>query len=154
MLTDDIRDYANRSVLCWLATSSAAGPSVSPKEIFACFGDDRIIIANIASPQSVQNVARSPQVCVSFVDVFSQRGWQLYGVATLMRKGDAGFEDRQVILQEMAGDAFRVATLFDVTVTKAQEILAPSYRFKKDVNEADMRESAMLTYGVEPRAIF
>jgi predicted pyridoxine 5'-phosphate oxidase superfamily flavin-nucleotide-binding protein len=151
MLTNDIRDYASRSVLCWLATSSDAGPSVSPKEIFACFGADRIIIANIASPQSVENIARNPHVCVSFVDVFSQRGWQLYGAATLMRKGDAGFEDRQTILQEMAGDAFRVATLFDVTVTKASEILAPSYRFKKNVHEADMRENAMLTYGVKPR---
>ena len=151
ILTDDIRDYANRSVLCWLATSSDAGPSVSPKEIFACFGDDRIIIANIASPQSVQNIGRDPRVCVSFVDVFSQRGWQLYGEAVLIRGGDAGFEDRQVILQEMAGDAFRVATLFDVTVTKVNEILAPSYRFKKDVNEAEMRESAMRTYGVKPR---
>lgn len=151
MLTEDIRDYAHRSVLCWLATTSGDGPSVSPKEMFACFGDDRIIIANIASPQSVQNIARDPSVCVSFVDVFSQRGWQLFGSATLMRKGDAGFAERQAILQDMAGDAFRVATLFDVTVTKANEILAPSYRFKKDVNEADMRESAMRTYGVQPR---
>jgi predicted pyridoxine 5'-phosphate oxidase superfamily flavin-nucleotide-binding protein len=151
MLTDEIRDYANRSVLCWMATSSDGGPSVSPKEIFACFGEDRIIIANIASPQSVQNIARDPRVCVSFVDVFSQRGWQLYGEATLMRKGGAGFEERQVILQDMAGDAFRVATLFDVTVSKENEILAPSYRFKKDVREADMREGAMRTYGVKPR---
>jgi len=151
MLTDEIRDYANRSVLCWLATGSDAGPSVSPKEIFACFGEDRIIIANIASPQSVQNIVRNPCVCVSFVDVFPQRGWQLYGSANLMRKGDAGFDERQVILQGMAGDAFRVATLFDVTVTKANEILAPSYRFKKDVTEADMRDGAMRTYGVKPR---
>lgn len=151
MLTDDIRDYANRSVLCWLATSSDAGPSVSPKEIFACFGEDRIIIANIASPQSVKNIAQNPCVCVSFVDVFSQKGWQLYGKAVLMRKGDDGFEGRQDILQEMAGDAFRVATLFDIMVAKANEILAPSYRFKKDVIEADMRESAMRTYGVKPR---
>ena len=72
MLNDEIRDYANRSVLCWLATSSGDGPSVSPKEIFACYGEDRVIIANIASPQSVQNVARDPRVCVSFVNVFSQ----------------------------------------------------------------------------------
>lgn len=151
MLTDDIRDYANRSVLCWLATGSDAGPSVSPKEIFACFGDDRIIIANIASPQSVQNIARDPRVCVSFVDVFSQKGWQLYGAATLMRKCDTGFAERQAILQDMAGDAFRVATLFDVIISKANEILAPSYRFKKDVREIDMRESAMRTYGVKPR---
>eukprot|EP00003_Mantamonas_plastica_P031832 TRINITY_DN8423_c0_g3_i1.p1 TRINITY_DN8423_c0_g3~~TRINITY_DN8423_c0_g3_i1.p1 ORF type:complete len:153 (+),score=28.46 TRINITY_DN8423_c0_g3_i1:427-885(+) len=150
MLSDDIRDYANRSVLCWLATSSDDGPSVSPKEIFACFCEDRIIIANIASPNSVKNIRDEPRVCVSFVDVFSQKGWQLYGDAVLLRAGDDGFEDRKAILQGMAGDAFRVATLWDVTVTKAKEIIAPSYRFNPDVKEADMRESAMRTYGVKP----
>ena len=149
MLTDDIRDYTTRSVLCWLATTSGDGPSVSPKEIFACFGDDRIVIANIASPHSVKNIQADPRVCVSFVDVFSQKGWQLYGDAVLLRAGDDGFEDRKAILQGMAGDAFRVATLWDVTVTKAKEIIAPSYRFNPDVKEADMRESAMRTYGVK-----
>lgn len=152
MLTDDIRDYAKRSVLCWLATCSDEGPSVSPKEIFACFGDDRIIIANIASPHSVKNVQADARVCVSFVDVFSQKGWQLYGNAVLMRAGDDGFSDRQAILQAMAGEAFRVATLWDVTVTKAKDIIAPSYRFNPDVTEAEMRESAMRTYGVKPVA--
>lgn len=151
MLTEAIREYAQRSVLCWLATTSDDGPSVSPKEIFACYGEDRVIIANIASPNSVKNIHAEPRVCVSFVDVFSQKGWQLYGEATLMRKGDAGFEDRQTILQGMAGEAFRVATLWDVTVTKAKEIIAPSYRFNPDVKEADMRDGAMETYGVLPR---
>ena len=151
MLTDDIRDYANRSVLCWLATSSDAGPSVSPKEIFACFGDDRIIIANIASPQSVKNIHGEPRVCVSFVDVFSQKGWQLYGLATVMRQRDDGYDDRHAILQDMAGDAFRVGSLIDIRVTDVKEILAPSYRFKSGVSEADMRAGAMQSYGVKPR---
>ncbi|WP_430472686.1 pyridoxamine 5'-phosphate oxidase family protein [Thalassospira lucentensis] len=150
MLNDDIRDYADRSVLCWLATTSEDGPSVSPKEIFACFGEDRIVIANIASPNSVKNIGDEPRVCVSFVDVFSQKGWQLYGDAVLLRAGDDGFEDRKAILQELAGDAFRVATLWDVTITKAKEIIAPSYRFNPDVKEADMRKSAMQTYDVKP----
>ena len=151
MLSDDIRDYANRSVLCWLATMSGDGPSVSPKEIFACFGEDRIIIANIASPRSVHNLQGEPRVCVSFVDVFSQKGWQLYGHAVLLRAGDDGFDHRHAILQGMAGDAFTVGSLIDVRVTKAKEILAPSYRFNPDANEAAMRADAMISYGVKPR---
>lgn len=126
------------------------GPSVSPKEIFACFGEDRIIIANIASPNSAKNIRDEPRVCVSFLDVFSQKGWQLYGDAVLLRAGDDGFEDRKAILQNMAGDAFRVATLWDVALTMAKEIIAPSYRFNPDVKETDMREAAMRTYCVQP----
>ncbi|WP_417845771.1 hypothetical protein [Thalassospira povalilytica] len=51
----------------------------------------------------------------------------------------------------MAGDAFRVGSLIDVKVTKAKEILAPSYRFNPDVDEAAMRAGAMISYGVRPR---
>ncbi|MEL6255795.1 MAG: pyridoxamine 5'-phosphate oxidase family protein [Bacteroidota bacterium] len=54
---EEIKDYIDRSVLCWLATSSAENfPNVSPKEIFAFYGSDKIIIANIASPQSIRNI--------------------------------------------------------------------------------------------------
>ncbi len=151
LLTDDIRDYAERSVLCWLATTSADGPSVSPKEIFACYGEDRIIIANIASPQSMKNIRHQMRVCVSFVDVFSQRGWQLYGAAMLLKKGDAGFDDRHTILQGMAGAAFKIGMVIDVTVDQARKIIAPSYRFNPDVTETDMRAGAMKTYGVTLR---
>jgi hypothetical protein len=51
---------------------------------------------------------------VSFVDVFSQKGWQLYGRAVLLKNGDDGFAGRQAILQGMAGDAFKVGMVIDV----------------------------------------
>ncbi|MEM6264941.1 MAG: pyridoxamine 5'-phosphate oxidase family protein [Bacteroidota bacterium] len=55
--TADHIDSINRSVLCWLATASKEKiPNVSPKEIFTHFGGEKIIIANIASPQTVRNI--------------------------------------------------------------------------------------------------
>ena len=75
MISVEIKNYIERSVLCWLATADAAGvPNVSPKEIFVPFGDDHLLIANIASPESVKNIRGNPHVCVSFVDVFVQKG--------------------------------------------------------------------------------
>ena len=57
MLNDAVRTDMANSVLCWLATVDADGtPNVSPKEIFASHGDDRIVIADIASPVSVKNL--------------------------------------------------------------------------------------------------
>jgi len=45
------------SVLCWLATVDAQGqPHVSPKEVFAVFDEQHLVIAHIASPTSVKNV--------------------------------------------------------------------------------------------------
>ena len=82
MLTPDIIESTRKSVLCWLATADARGaPNVSPKEIFAVFDDQHLVIANIASPQSAANIAANPQVCVSLVDIFAQKGFKLTGTA-------------------------------------------------------------------------
>lgn len=51
MFNDDIRKRVQRSVLCWLATVDAQGqPNVSPKEVFALVGDNRLLIAPIVAP--------------------------------------------------------------------------------------------------------
>lgn len=82
MLNEAVRTDIDNSVLCSLATVDADGtPNVSPKEIFAAHGDDRIVVADIASPQSVKNLRVNPRACVSFIDVFRQRGFKIVGTA-------------------------------------------------------------------------
>lgn len=73
VLCAGVREFAARSVLCWLAMADAAGrPNVSPKEVFAVFDAERLVIANIASPTSFRNIEINPRVCVGFVDVFAR----------------------------------------------------------------------------------
>ena len=80
VLTDAVRQAAQRSVLCWLATVDATGqPNVSPKEVWAIADDRHVVVANIASPVSVRNIGQQPQVCLSFVDVLVQKGFKLQG---------------------------------------------------------------------------
>jgi predicted pyridoxine 5'-phosphate oxidase superfamily flavin-nucleotide-binding protein len=77
MLSPDLKAYIERSVLCWLGTVDDCGnPNVSPKEVFCAWGEDLILIANIASPESEKNIRSWPEVCVSFVDVFVQKGFR------------------------------------------------------------------------------
>ncbi|MDB3892448.1 pyridoxamine 5'-phosphate oxidase family protein [Alphaproteobacteria bacterium] len=167
MLEQDVKDYIDRSVLCWLATVDGDQPSVSPKEIFTYYGDDTIIIANIASPQSMKNISHNNKICVSFVDVFSQRGFQVYGVAqkspllsdmelapdmelaSNMDPAPDMDKDKLAILQKIAGELFPVKSFIDIKVTKVKPILAPSYRMFENVKEEDMIENAMKTYGVK-----
>ena len=69
-MNDDVKKYINQSVLCWLATSSSENiPNVSPKEVFTYLENNSIIIANIASPQSVRNIKQNPNVCLGFIDL-------------------------------------------------------------------------------------
>jgi len=56
-LGKEIKEAIDSSVLCWLATSSKENiPNVSPKEIYTHYKDEFIIVANIASPQTVKNI--------------------------------------------------------------------------------------------------
>lgn len=74
--------FIQRSVLCWLATADAHGQTnVSPKEVFAAFDEQRLVIAHIASPISLRNIQQNPKVCVSLIDIFVQKGWKLIGQA-------------------------------------------------------------------------
>lgn len=151
-LTDDVIAYIERSVLCWIATVDAEGfPNVSPKEVFAPFGADTLLIANIASPQTVRNLGANPQVCVSFIDVFAQRGYKLRGVAEMVRPADPQHSQFLAPLRQITKDAFPIRGIIKVNVTAAEPIIAPSYRLIAGTTEQSQVAAAMRAYGVMPR---
>ena len=152
LLTESIRETARRSVLCWLATVDADGqPNVSPKEVWAIADEQHVVIAHIASPVSARNMARQPQVCLSFVDVFIQKGFKLKGAAHEVRVDDPGFTQWAKPLLAMVGQRFVVQSVLVIRVTSVAAIVAPSYRFfPDDTTEAAQVASAMRTYGVKP----
>ncbi|MEJ2445762.1 MAG: pyridoxamine 5'-phosphate oxidase family protein [Exilibacterium sp.] len=95
MLSEDVRNSISESVLCWLATANSEGtPNVSPKVVFLAYGEEEIIIANIASPRSVKNITQNPKVCVSFVHVFKQKGYKVHGEAQYLTEQNAGYQER------------------------------------------------------------
>jgi predicted pyridoxine 5'-phosphate oxidase superfamily flavin-nucleotide-binding protein len=151
-LDTDVIRLMDESVLCWLATSSAIGqPSVSPKEIFAPFKNNSIIIANIASPGSARNIRENPRACVSFVNVFTQKGYQVFGQAILLRDGDEDYPPVRDALFALSGEAFPFQSAFRVMIEQVKEIIAPRYRLYPETTEQDQIRSAMKTYGIESR---
>jgi predicted pyridoxine 5'-phosphate oxidase superfamily flavin-nucleotide-binding protein len=151
LLKDAVREAASRSVLSWLATVDAEGqPNVSPKEVWAIADDQHVVVANIASPLSARNIAHQPQVCLSFVDVFLQKGFKLLGSAREVRAGDAEFSTWAKPLLAMVGQRFVIHSVLVIRVTSVAPIVAPSYRFYPDeTTEASQVASAMRTYKVQ-----
>lgn len=153
MLNEVEQVWIERAVLCWLATSSADGmPSVSPKEIYAVHGD-QIVIANVASPNSVRNIRANGRACVAFLDVFRQKGIQVFGQAEIIDSTDGRFDGLAAPLRAIAGDAFVFKTLFAITPQTVKPIIAPRYRFFPGTTEEDQVESAMQSYGVRPHVV-
>jgi predicted pyridoxine 5'-phosphate oxidase superfamily flavin-nucleotide-binding protein len=150
MLSPDIQEAARRSVLCWLATVDSVGqPNVSPKEIFAVLDVNHLVIANIASPTSVRNMVANPLVCVSFIDVWVQKGYKVVGRARNVRAQDPDFATWASPLLAQAGPRFPIHSVVVVEATAVEPIIAPSYRLYPDVTtEAAQVEAALRTYGV------
>ena len=148
MLTKEIEAAIDDSVLCWLATSSANNmPKVSPKEIFCYFEDDTIIVANIASPQTVKNIRANKNVCISFIDILKQKGFQLKGAAEIIEKSATDFSKMEKMLLHLTEGKFPFATITKITITSSKPIIAPKYLLYPNTTEEQQIESAKKSYG-------
>lgn len=151
MLNEAVRTDIANSVLCWLATTDADGtPNVSPKEIFAAHGDDRIVIADIASPVSVKNLRANPRACVSFIDIFRQRGFKIVGPASIIGPDEADFAVVGADLLAMAGPDFSIRHVISIRAEQISRIWAPSYRIFPDRTEEERMRAVYANYGVAP----
>jgi predicted pyridoxine 5'-phosphate oxidase superfamily flavin-nucleotide-binding protein len=151
MLSNEIKKCIDSCVLCWLATANRQNePNVSPKEIFTYKGDKTLLIANVASPNSIENIIENSNVCVSFVDVFVQKGYKLKGTAILIDKGHCDFKEKVKPLTDLFTDQFPIKSVIEMEVKKVDAIKAPSYFLYPDRTEQFQIESAMKTYKVKP----
>lgn len=149
MLTENVCDLVRDSVLCWLATVDSSGcPNVSPKEMFVSFEENKLLIANIASPQSVKNINSNPNVCVSFVHIFKQKGFKLTGKAQIIEESSARYDQLREELYSLGGRHFEIMSVIEVTINKVNPIIAPSYWLFPETTESALEEQAMQAYGV------
>ena len=150
VLSPEVVEASKRSVLCWLATVAPDGsPNVSPKEIFAVHDGDHVVVANIASPGTVRNLAHSSKVCLSFVDVFVQKGYKVTGTARNVGAKDEDFPTWAEPLLAMAGPRFPIRSVIVIRALGVEPILAPSYRlYPAETTEQSQAAAAMRTYGV------
>ena len=149
MITSAILTSIEKSVLCWLATADEEGfPNVSPKEMFTVFGDRHLIIANVASPQTAKNIKVNPKVCVSFIDVLVQKGFQLKGNAQVISEKEVQFATLSVPLLKMTEGKFPFRDLFYIEIEKVKPIIAPRYWMYPETTEAEQVASARKLYGI------
>lgn len=148
-ITKEIKQSIHKSVLCWLATVSSKNiPNVSPKEIFSFYKEDVIIVANIASPQTVKNIKENKNVCISFIDILVQKGYQLKGTARIVNDSNSDFKEMEKILVKMTGGKFPFSTITAISVNKTKPIIAPKYMLYPSTTEKEQIESAKKTYQI------
>ena len=147
-LTIEIKKYIDKSVLCWLASVSKENiPNVSPKEAFTHY-KDCIIIANIASPQTLKNISQNKYVCLSFIDIFVQKGFQIKGEAKIIDKTDDAFDAMYKTLRQIIGDKFQFLSITKIKVEEVKPIIAPSYILYPNTTEEEIIKISKKTYKI------
>ncbi|MEM9547875.1 MAG: pyridoxamine 5'-phosphate oxidase family protein [Bacteroidota bacterium] len=151
LINKQVQDCIDRSVLCWLATSDHDHfPNVSPKEMFLAKNDEQLVIANIASPKSLKNIEINDKVCVSFIEVFEQKGFKLKGHAKIIEKSNTSYDSLSNLLINKYGDAYPIQCVFLITVASVHPIIAPSYFLYPEISDETRMLGVMGVYGVLP----
>ncbi|MBQ4809776.1 pyridoxamine 5'-phosphate oxidase family protein [Pseudoalteromonas luteoviolacea] len=145
----ELKEYVNKSVLCWLATvGEDMAPNVSPKEIFTLLDEDTLLIANITSPISERNIIANARVCVSLIDVFEQRGFKLKGTAEVIEPNSDIGEEYLRSIRTIADESYPVKNIFVIKIESKSKIMAPSYFLFPDTTPDSQIKNALTTYQV------
>jgi len=126
MLTADMKRIIEEQRLGFVATAGLDGtPNVSPKGTFAVLDDRTIAFGEIRSPATVRNLRANPRIEVNFVDVFVRKGYRFAGMATVVERGETGFE---ILLPRLRSNlAPRIRAIVTIAVTKALPLTSPAY---------------------------
>jgi uncharacterized protein len=88
ILTDDMRRLVDAE-LGFVATVCPDGtPNLSPKGTIVVLDDDHLMFADLASPQTVDNLRRNASVELNVVDPAVRKGYRFKGRGRVVEQGD------------------------------------------------------------------
>lgn len=150
LITPEVSASLKDCVLGWLATVSPDGiPNVSPKEAFLEIEGGGIVIANVASPRSVENILTNPNVCFSFINIFTQKGYKITGKAAIIDRQDHRCALYLNRLQEMVSEHHAIISIISIKPEAVESIVAPSYTIFETTTELDMIKQSAASYEIE-----
>ncbi len=147
ILTEDMKRVVLEQRLGFAATVCEDGtPNLSPKGTTTVWDDDHLLFADIRSPQTVANLARSPSIEINVVDPFARKGYRFKGTGEVHREGDV-YEQGLALLRERDYAAYeeRVRAIVLIRVERALELTSPAYDLP-GADEVEIRASYEARY--------
>lgn len=132
-LTDDMRRVVNEQRLGFVATVTPDGrPNVSPKGTTIVLDETRLLFADVASPNTIANLATNPEVEINIVDPIVRKGYRFRGTATVHPRNDSDDDTyaRGMALLVAGGSSLtedRVRSIVVVEVLDGDELISPAY---------------------------
>lgn len=94
------------------------------------------------------NIRFSDLVCLSFIDVFVQKGFKIKGKAAVLGPGDDRYEEQRDKLVAVIGPGYPILSVIEVTPMKMEPIIAPSYSLFPGRTESEQIAQALETHRV------
>jgi len=136
-LTEAMKKFVADQRLGFLATVSPDGlPNLSPKGLTFIHDEARIVIGEIRSPGTINNLHFQPVAELNVVDQFSRKGFRFSGFCVIYSKGSE-FEQFERFLQSKGAQS-TIRSVIVMTVDRVLPILSPVY--DRDIPETDVRD--------------
>ncbi|MGH7017843.1 MAG: pyridoxamine 5'-phosphate oxidase family protein [Caulobacteraceae bacterium] len=134
ILTEEMRRVVEEQRLGFVASVCLDGtPNLSPKGTTAVLDEDRLVFADICSPETVANLRRNPAVEINVVDPVRRKGYRFKGRAEIIDEGEA-FADLLAFYQRRGSTTPKRAFVV-VKVERALPLISPVYDLGLDENE-------------------
>ena len=125
-LTQEIRDFANKTKLGFAATVCSDGtPNLSPKGTTIVWDEDHLAFADIHSPGTVQNLLSNNSIEINIVDVFTRKGYRFKGTAKVFSEGE--IFNKVISFYGEAARKYKINNIVLVKVERVIPITSPIY---------------------------
>jgi hypothetical protein len=141
-LTEDMRRVVDEQRLAFVATVNSDGtPNLSPKGTIAVLDDDHLMFADLASPQTVENLGRNPSIELNVVDPIVRKGYRFKGRGRVVGEGNE-FQRLLVSFSEgpraVGRPGERIRHIVVVELERCLPLVSPAY--DSGATEAEIAE--------------
>ena len=125
-LTEEIRAFVDQQRLGYLATVCADGtPNLSPKGLTFAYDDRTIIIGEVRSPASIENLLVQPIAELNIVDRNKRRGFRIKGRCEVYTSGDSF--DRLAAFLRNKGAQSALSSIILMRIDRLRPLISPAY---------------------------
>ena len=143
---EDVRETIETTRLAFVATVSADGhPNVSPKASLAIHDDTHLSFANIASPNTIENLIHNPHIEANAVNFLTRRGYRFKGTAEIFEDGPV-FNVIKRRLRDREGPEYPCHHGVLITVESVLPLVSPAYTHLEGADENTIREAWLKRY--------
>ena len=126
MLTSDMKRVVEEQRLGFVATVCADGtPNLSTNWTVAVWDDTHLVVADVCSPQTIDNLKARPGIEVNVVDPVVRKGYRFKGKAEVHADGPA-FDDGVTFFRRR-GVVNSIRAVVLVTLESARPLASPDY---------------------------